>query len=182
MTLTTPRRVISLLVMGAAACVVLAAVSSVGAVDIVFGLPLTLFLPGVALVWAVDPWKRQVKGAERTMWSFGSSIGIVILGGLILNLTGGLTRQHWLILTAAVVAVCAIAGWIRGGPGVFEEEAAGPPDEGERAGWGAGLTRRPVSILLVAVLVVAGALLLSQRTEDDHIIHPVEKLRTEALS
>ena len=97
-TLTTPRRFISLLVVLTALCAALAAVSSVGAVDIVFGLPLALFLPGAALVWAIDPWGRQVKGPERLMWSFGSSIGIVILGGLLLNLTGGLTRQHWLIL------------------------------------------------------------------------------------
>ena len=125
--LTTPRRFISLLVVLTALCAILAAVSSVGAVDIVFGLPLALFLPGAALVWAIDPWGRQVKGPERIMWSFGSSIGIVILGGLLLNLTGGLTRQHWLILISAVVAVSAVAAWVRSGtrpPGKTRQETS----------------------------------------------------------
>src|ERR1700733_9287308 len=98
--LTTPRRFISVVVALTALCATLAAVTSVAAVDIVFGLPLALFLPGAALVWAIDPWGRRVKGPERIMWSFGASIGMVILGGLLLNLTGGLTRPHSLILVS----------------------------------------------------------------------------------
>ena len=159
--LTTPRRFISLLVVLTALCAVLAAVSSVGAVDIVFGLPLALFLPGAALVWAVDPWRSQVRGPERIMWSFGSSIGIVILGGLVLNLTGGLTRQHWLILISAVVAVCAVVGWVRSGT----QAAPTGTLEGEQpAGWVTSLSLRAVVLLVAAVVVVSGALVLSQRT------------------
>jgi uncharacterized membrane protein len=161
---TAPRQVILLLVMLTALCAALAASSSVGAVDIVFGLPLALFLPGAALVWAVDPWGLQVKGPERFMWSFGSSIGIVILGGLLLNLTGGLTRQHWLILSSAVVAVTAVAGWLRSGNRVGEGDPDGTPEREEPARWVTTLSLRPVALLVAAVLVVSGALVLSQRT------------------
>jgi uncharacterized membrane protein len=166
-TLTVPRRFISLLVIVTAVCAVLAAVTAVGAVDIIFGLPLALVLPGAALVWAIDPWGRGVEGAERAMWSFGSSIGIVILGGLLLNLTGGLTRPHWLILSSAVVAVCAVVGWLRGGTRVGEALPAVAPEREERTHWVTSLSLRPVAILLASVLVVSGALVLSQRTSTE---------------
>jgi uncharacterized membrane protein len=140
-----------------ALCAAVAAASSVGAVDIVFGLPLALFLPGAALIWAIDPWGLAVKGPERFMWSFASSIGIVILGGLLLNLTGGLTRQHWLILSSAVVAITAVAAWLRSGNRVGEEPAR----------WVTTLSLRPVALLVAAVLVVSVALVLSQRTNTE---------------
>jgi uncharacterized membrane protein len=163
---TAPRRVVLLLVMTTALCAAVAAASSVGAVDIVFGLPLALVLPGAALVWAVDPWGRAVKGPERFMWSCASSIGIVILGGLLLNLTGGLTRQHWLILTAAVVAVAAVAAWVRSGSHVGEEHPDGTEGD-EPVDRATTLTIRPVALLVAAVLVVSGALVLSQRTNTE---------------
>jgi uncharacterized membrane protein len=166
-TLTVPRRFISLVVIATAVCVVLAAVTSVGAVDIIFGLPLAFVLPGAALVWAVDPWRRQVTGAERAMWSVGSSIGIVILGGLLLNLTGGLTRPHWLIVTSVVVAACALVGWSRGGNRVGEARSAGDSERQDRTRWVTSLSFRPVALLLAAVLVVSGALVLSQRTSGE---------------
>jgi uncharacterized membrane protein len=166
-TRTAPRRVILLLVTLTALCAAVAAASSVGAVDIVFGLPLALFLPGAALIWAIDPWGRAVKGPERLMWSCASSIGIVILGGLLLNLIGGLTRAHWLILISAVVAVAAVAAWLRSGSQVEEEH----PDltrEGEKpARWATTITLRPVALLVAALLVVSGALVLSQRTNTE---------------
>jgi uncharacterized membrane protein len=166
-TRTAPRRVILLLVMLTAVCAAVAAASSVGAVDIVFGLPLAVFLPGAALIWAVDPWGRAVKGPERLMWSFASSIGIVILGGLLLNLIGGLTRQHWLILIGVVVAVTAVTGWLRGGDQVGEETPAGRPEGEGSAHWGTALSLRSVALLVAAVLVVSGALVLSERTNTE---------------
>lgn len=162
--LTAPRRLLGLLVVLTAICAVPAAVSSAGAVDIVFGLPLALFLPGAALVWAIDPWGSRVTGPERFMWSAGASIGIVILGGLLLNLTGGLTRPHWLILIVAVVAVCAVLSWFRGGPRVTEPADGTAADVEPAGGILGSLSLRAVLLLLAAVLVVSGALVLSQRT------------------
>jgi uncharacterized membrane protein len=163
-TLTSPRRFIVLLVAVTAVCAVVAAVSSVGAVDIVFGLPLALFLPGAALVWAIDPWAHQVKGAQRATWTVAASIGVMILGGLLLNLTGGLTRAHWLILSSAVVAVAAVVGWLRAG---VEPSPEAPAEEHTPFRLLNYLSLRAVAILAAAVLVVSGALVLSQRTNTE---------------
>jgi uncharacterized membrane protein len=162
--LTSARRFIVLLVVVTAVCAVVAAVSSVGAVDIVFGLPLALVLPGTALVWALDPSAHQVKGAERAMWPVAASIGVMIVGGLLLNLTGGLTRAHWLILSSAVVAVAAVVGWLRAGAEP-SRRPSGEEDASRRLL--SSLSLRAVAILAAAVLVVSGALVLSQRTSTE---------------
>jgi uncharacterized membrane protein len=53
----------------------------------VLGLPLVLFLPGYTLIAALFPAKSDLDGIERTALSFGLSIAIVPLIGLILNYT-----------------------------------------------------------------------------------------------
>jgi uncharacterized membrane protein len=53
----------------------------------VLGLPLVLFLPGYALIAALFPAKSDLDGIERTALSFGLSIAIVPLIGLVLNYT-----------------------------------------------------------------------------------------------
>jgi uncharacterized membrane protein len=148
-----------------AACVALAAASSVGALDIVVGIPLAVVLPGAALISAIDPWHRQLQGPERVMWFVGSSIGIVIMGGLILNLTGGLTRPHWLILIGAVVGILVVVGYLRGAnQDDAPAEQAEPVVEGSAPRGLALLTFRPVALMVVAVVVVVGGFVLSQRS------------------
>ena len=168
--MTFPRRVIAGIVLLSAACALVAAATSVDAVDIVVGLPLALFLPGAALVWAVDPWRRQLTRLERMMWSFASTIGIVIVGGLALNLTGGLTRLHWLILAFAATGLCGIVGWLRSGKtseGVSSGDGE-PTVTGTAAGRiGRSAYVRHVTLLLAAIAVVAGALVVSQRTNTE---------------
>jgi uncharacterized membrane protein len=162
--LTTPRRFELLVALLTVAFVALAAASSVGAVDIVAGIPLAVLLPGAALVAAVDPWHKQVPGPERAMWFFGASVGIVIMGGLLLNLIGGLTRPHWLILLAVVVGASLLVAWVRSGA---QGAPAGQDETIAEAETGRGLgvlTIRPIALLLVAVVAVVGGLVLSQRT------------------
>lgn len=53
----------------------------------VLGLPLVLFLPGYTLIAALFPAKSDLDGIERTALSFGLSIAIVPLIGLVLNYT-----------------------------------------------------------------------------------------------
>ncbi len=53
----------------------------------VLGLPLVLFLPGYALIAALFPAKSDLDGIERNALSFGLSIAIVPLIGLVLNYT-----------------------------------------------------------------------------------------------
>jgi uncharacterized membrane protein len=54
---------------------------------VVFGLPFVLFLPGYALIAALFPRKGDLDGIERVALSFGLSIAVVPLIGLILNYT-----------------------------------------------------------------------------------------------
>jgi uncharacterized membrane protein len=164
MTLTTPRRFLLQVALLTAVCVALAAASSVGALDIVVGIPLAVLLPGAALISAIDPWHRQLQGPERVMWSVGSSIGIVIMGGLILNLTGGLTRSHWLILIAAAVGLLVVVGYLRAGMQDAPDGSASRVSEGSAARGLALLSFRPVALMVVAVVVVVGGLVLSQRS------------------
>ncbi len=54
---------------------------------VVFGLPFVLFLPGYALIAALFPGREDLDGIERVALSFGLSIAVVPLIGLILNYT-----------------------------------------------------------------------------------------------
>jgi len=54
---------------------------------IVFGLPMVLFAPGYALIAALFPKKDDLDAIERIALSFGLSIAVVPLIGLILNYT-----------------------------------------------------------------------------------------------
>lgn len=57
------------------------------ALRIIFGLPLVLFLPGYTLIAALFPGKKDLDPIERIALSFGLSIAIVPLIGLVLNFT-----------------------------------------------------------------------------------------------
>lgn len=51
------------------------------------GIPMVLFLPGYALIAALFPGKDDLDGIERVALSFGLSIAVVPLIGLVLNYT-----------------------------------------------------------------------------------------------
>lgn len=57
------------------------------ALRIIFGLPLVLLLPGYTLIAALFPGKKDLDPIERIALSFGLSIAIVPLIGLVLNFT-----------------------------------------------------------------------------------------------
>lgn len=54
---------------------------------ILLGLPFILFFPGYVLIAALFPGKKDLDGIERAALSFGTSIAVVPLLGLILNYT-----------------------------------------------------------------------------------------------
>ncbi|MCK4222104.1 MAG: DUF1616 domain-containing protein, partial [Dehalococcoidia bacterium] len=64
-----------------------AALFTTGPLRIVLGLPFLLFSPGYALIAALFPKKGSLDGIERIALSFGLSIAVVPLIGLILNYT-----------------------------------------------------------------------------------------------
>lgn len=51
------------------------------------GLPFVLFFPGYTLICALFPGKEDLEGIERTALSFGLSLAVVPLIGLMLNYT-----------------------------------------------------------------------------------------------
>jgi uncharacterized membrane protein len=96
-----------------AICIGLVAISSDSPVDVIAGLPLAIYLPGAVLVLAIDVGRRHLGLLERQVWTVAASIGLAVIGGLVLNLAWGLTRVSWLVWMSGVICVCAVVGGVR---------------------------------------------------------------------
>jgi uncharacterized membrane protein len=81
---------------------------------IILGIPFIVFFPGYTLVAALFPRKADIGGIERLALSFGLSIALTPLIGLILNYTPWGIRLYPILvaLTVFVVGTSAIA-WYR---------------------------------------------------------------------
>jgi len=76
-----------------------------GTVRIAFGLPFVLFFPGYTLIAALFPARNDLDGIERVALSFGLSIAVVPLLGLILNYTPWGIRLYPILLTLLVFTI-----------------------------------------------------------------------------
>ncbi len=80
---------------------------------VVLGLPFILFIPGYVLVFALFP-GRGISTIERVALSFGLSIAVVPLVGLVLNYTPwGIRLEPILISLVVLVFVLSAIGWYR---------------------------------------------------------------------
>ncbi len=70
-----------------------------GTVRFALGLPFVLFFPGYTLIAALFPARDDLDGIERVAFSFGLSIAVVPLLGLILNYTPWGIRLYPILLT-----------------------------------------------------------------------------------
>lgn len=79
---------------------------------IILGLPFVLFFPGYTLIAAIFPRKEGLSGIERVALSFGMSIAVVPIIGLILNYTPwGIKLESILWAIASFIFIMiAIAG------------------------------------------------------------------------
>jgi uncharacterized membrane protein len=81
---------------------------------IILGLPFVLFLPGYTLMAALFPKKRGTGGIELLALSFGTSIIVVSLLGLMLSFTPWQIRlESVLYATAAFIFIMSAIAWVR---------------------------------------------------------------------
>jgi len=88
--------------------------TSLKVVRIILGLPFILFFPGYTLISALFPKRTQLDSIERVALSFGLSIAVVPLIGLILNYTPwGIRLYPILTFLAGFIIVMSFVAWIR---------------------------------------------------------------------
>ena len=101
-------------VWGALLCALLALVLPFGPLRLVFAAPLTLFLPGYAIVVAVFA-RRRLDRLRLGLLSVGLSLAVLALGSLVLNyMPGGIRSGSWaLLLVLVVLGACRVAALTR---------------------------------------------------------------------
>ena len=126
---------------------------------IVLGLPFLLFLPGYTLTAALYPKKEGIDGIERVALSFGLSIALVPLIGLILNYTPwGIRVESVLYSVASFIFITSIIAMLRR-VRLHKQERFGIEFWLKLPGWGGGALNKSLSIiLLVSILGALGAL------------------------
>ncbi|RLE15277.1 hypothetical protein DRJ04_00770 [Candidatus Aerophobetes bacterium] len=88
--------------------------TSLKVIRIIVGLPFILFFPGYTLIAALFPKKTQLDTIERVALSFGLSIAVVPLIGLILNYTPwGIKLYPILVSLTGFIVVMSAVAWIR---------------------------------------------------------------------
>jgi uncharacterized membrane protein len=81
---------------------------------IVLGLPLVLFFPGYTLISALFPRRASLDRLEKIALSFGISIAIVPLIGLILNYTPWGIQLYPILISMAIFILClSLVAWLR---------------------------------------------------------------------
>jgi len=140
--------------LAAVACALVAALVPLGMVRLIAGLPLTLFLPGYAIVAAAFG-SRELAPPKRTTLSFAVSLMVLALGSFVLNIFPfGLETASWaVLLPLVVIAACRGAALRRERP---QRARAGRP----------ALPRPATGSLVLGALAAAialGALALSER-------------------
>ncbi|MCK4445352.1 MAG: DUF1616 domain-containing protein [Thermoplasmata archaeon] len=95
--------------------VIAVALSGEGVIRIALGLIFILFLPGYALIAALFPSGKSIDWIERLALSFGLSIAVTPLIGLVLNYTPWGIRLEPIVasLSLFVIAMCGIAYYRR---------------------------------------------------------------------
>ena len=79
---------------------------------VILGLPFLFFFPGYALVAALFPRKSQLGNIERVAFSFGLSIAVILLIGLILNATPwGVTLYPSLLSLTIFIFINSVIAW-----------------------------------------------------------------------
>lgn len=123
---------------------------------IILGLPFTLFFPGYVLLVALFPKREGMGGIERVALSFGLSIVVVPLIGLIFNYTSwGITLESMLYSVASFMLLLSIIATVRRNR-LPEEERFIIDFQIRWIGRGEGVWGKALSVVLV--IAILGAL------------------------
>jgi hypothetical protein len=162
------RPIAAVVLVGAGAGAMAMAVAKVDALNIIAASLLVFLLPGASLLYAIDFRSESARGAERLFWSVLSSLAIAVIGGLILNVAGGLTRRNWCILLGTVVLIMGIIAFART---LRYDGSTEPRPSRERS---RVFSFRNVVLFGCSALFLAAALGLSQistaRTSREHFV------------
>lgn len=131
-------------------------VADIHALRVALGLPFVLFFPGYTLIAALFPGREDLDGIERVALSFGLSIAVVPLIGLVLNYTPwGIRLYPILISLLFFILAMSLIGWYRRKrlpeeKRLLLEINISPPD------W-KGMSRldKALSVLLVVAIIFA---------------------------
>ena len=127
---------------------------------IALGLPFVLFFPGYVLIAALFPRRNALDGMEKIALSFGLSIVLVSLVGLVLNYTPWGIRLYPILISLAIfTAAVSVVAWYRRRK-LAEAGRFIIPFRLNLASWrGQKLVDKVLSvILIVAILGAAGTL------------------------
>jgi len=124
---------------------------------IILGLPFLLFFPGYTLLAALFPKRGSLGEVERVALSFGLSIAVVPLIGLILNYTPWGIRLYPILISLAVFILAALAvAWYRRGK-LAPEEVFRVPFNIRLPYWrGQSMADKVLSVVLV--VAISGAI------------------------
>lgn len=90
------------------------AIFTTGPLRIVLSLPFVLFCPGYSLLSALFPRQGSLGGIERVTLSFGSSVAVALLIGLILNYTPwGISLYPIIISVTLFIVITSAVAWYR---------------------------------------------------------------------
>lgn len=139
---------------------VIIAFQNSGVARVVLGLPYVLFFPGYCLIAALFPAKNDLDGIERVALSFGLSVAVTPLIGLVLNYTPWGIRlvPIFISLFVFITAMSAVAFYRRRKLPV--EERYFPAVEVSLPRWSglSGLDKVLTVVLVMAVLFAAGSI------------------------
>ena len=128
-----------------------------GVLQIILGTPFVLFFPGYVLMTALFPKREGMSGIERVALSFGVSLAVVPLIGLILNYTPwGIRLETILCSVASFIFITSIIARFRRNR-LPREEHFGAEFHLTLPSWGIGIWGKTLSIfLLLAILGTLG--------------------------
>lgn len=122
---------------------------------VVLALPFLLFFPGYALMAALFPRRERMDAIDRIALSFGISIAIVSLMGLILNYSPwGIGLEPVLYSVSSFILTTSIIAWLRRRR-LPEQEQFGIKFRLRLPGWGKSVRDRTLSVVLVFTILGA---------------------------